>query len=240
MIQAADTVDGDLAGTTTGLVDDPLVKVLVSLVQSLTRVTEQLTEAAADMVAGTVDRKAGSAVMGSLVAGLVQPSMGDIAETFSGRKKAQKVGRKLNGERRILIAVAQLPDGATRQQLTVITGYKASTRNAYIQRLRARGVVEDTDRVRVTDTGRKELGSDFEPLPTGSALVERLRTELPDGEWLVLEALLARSPLTRDEIGERTGYKPSTRNAYIQRLRARELIYVEGDLLYPDGQLIGE
>jgi hypothetical protein len=218
MVQAADTVDVDLAGTSTGVVDDPLVKVLVSVVQALTRVTEKLTAAAdARVDAPTFKQR--------------------VVETLV--KTKPRAARKPNGEHRILTAIAQLADGATRQQLTVVTGYKASTRNAYIQRLRIRGLVTDTDRLRVTVEGRAELGSDFEPLPTGAALVERLRSELPEGELLVLEALLTRAPLTRDEVGDQTGYKPSTRNAYIQRLRARELIYVEGDLLYPDEQLTG-
>ena len=38
------------------------------------------------------------------------------------------------GERACLIAMAQHPDGVTREQLTVLTGYKRSSRDAYIQR----------------------------------------------------------------------------------------------------------
>jgi hypothetical protein len=229
MIQAADTVDVDLAGTSTGLVEDPLVKVLLSVVQALTRATERLTEAA--NARAVVDAPAPS---------FKQRVVETLAEVKpqAAQKPKPRAARKPNGEHRILTAIAQLADGATRRQLTVVTGYKASTRNAYIQRLRVRGLVTDTDRLRATADGLTELGPNFEPLPTGDALVERLRTELPEGELLVLEALLARAPLTRDEVGDQTGYKASTRNAYIQRLRARELVYVEGDLLYPDEQLI--
>jgi hypothetical protein len=217
MIQAADTVDGDFAGTTTGLVED---SVLLSVVLALTQVTDRLTEAVADMRAGVAD-----------AVPVVSPK--PVRES---RSKAA-VSRKGPGELTILTAVAQLADGATRQQLTVLTQYKTSTRNTYIQRLRQRGLVTDTDRVRATDAGRAELGPDFRRLPTGAALVEQLRAELPPGEWSILGHLLDRSPLNRDEIGHLTGFKTSTRNTYIQRLRARELVYTEGDLLYPDEQL---
>jgi hypothetical protein len=43
----------------------------------------------------------------------------------------------------VLTAIAQHRGGVTREQITVLTGYKRSTRDAYIQRLRERGLVED-------------------------------------------------------------------------------------------------
>ena len=43
------------------------------------------------------------------------------------------------GEQSILRACIQFPDGVTREQLTVLTGYKRSSRDAYIQRLREKG-----------------------------------------------------------------------------------------------------
>lgn len=232
LLQAADTVDAELAGTTTGLVDDPLVITLLEVVRTLTRAAEQVTEAAADMTAIAVDSTTGKSVQRFQSHMEVDPAIrGAIAV---GRKT--QTARQVNGEHRILTAVAQHQDGCTRQQLTVLTGYKASTRNTYIQRLRVRGLVTDTDRLRVTDAGRVELGPSLEPLPTGSSLVSYWLAKLPDGERRILDALLAQ-PLTRDEITDRTGYKPSTRNTYIQRLRSRELVYFEGDLLYPDVQL---
>lgn len=232
LMQAADAVDAELAGTTTGLVDDPLVKVLLEIVRALTVASERITEAAADLTSVAADSAASEKVVRTVKGPPIPKALG------TGRRAARKAAGHQSGEHRILVAAAQHADGVTRQQLTVLIGLKQSTRNAYIQRLRERGLLSDTDRVRVTDAGRAELGPSFEPLPTGRNLVKKLRAELPEGEWRVLEALLARSPLTRDEVSERTGYdKASTRNAYIQRLRARELIYVEGELLYPDEQL---
>lgn len=137
------------------------------------------------------------------------------------------------GERACLIAAAQHPNGVTRQQLTVLTGYKRSSRDAYIQRLRERGYVETTDRVlnteriRATDEGLAALGPDFEPLPTGAALREHVLRTLPEGERKVLEVLIGRYPhhVDRNDIDEATGYKRSSRDAYLQRLSARELIH---------------
>jgi hypothetical protein len=36
------------------------------------------------------------------------------------------------------MAVAQYPEGVTREQLSVLTGYKRSSRDTYVQRLRER------------------------------------------------------------------------------------------------------
>jgi hypothetical protein len=128
------------------------------------------------------------------------------------------------GERLVLIAIAQQSDGATREQITQITGYKRSTRDAYIQRLQGSGCVEvNGGLVRATDAGIKALGSDYEPLPEGDALREYWLGRLPEGERRILEQL-GRDPVSRDDLSAATGYKTSTRNAYIQRLMARRLV----------------
>jgi|HubBroStandDraft_2_1064218.scaffolds.fasta_scaffold02109_3 hypothetical protein len=244
MIQAADTVDVDLAGTSTGVVDDPLLVALMTIVQSLTKATERLTEAVADVRAIVADAAPATqqAVRGRVLVekasrGVATSTAAVIGAPAQLRGKSKVKGRQ-SGERRILTAAAQYTNGVTRKQLTVLIGLKGSTRNAYIQRLRERGHLTDTDRIRITAEGRQVLGVDFKPLPTGPALVEYWRGELPEPEMLVLEALLVRAPQTREEIGAlNPAWAVSTRNAYIHRLRAKELIYSEGDLLYPDEQL---
>lgn len=131
------------------------------------------------------------------------------------------------GERACLIAIAQHSNGVTRQQLTVLTGYKRSTRDAYLQRLREKEMLnEEGGRVLATDLGVVTLGSDYAPLPTGAALREHVLGTLPDGESTVLTAIIAAYPnsIERDAISTTTGYKRSTRDAYIQRLTARELV----------------
>jgi hypothetical protein len=136
------------------------------------------------------------------------------------------------GERAVLIAVAQTPDGATRQQISILSGYKKSTRNAYLSRLTVAGYVEETgDLFVATEQGLGELGSNFEPLPTGDALREHWRQNLPDGERRVFEVVVDSYPdsVDRDTIGERTEFKKSTRNAYISRLKARKIVIIARD-----------
>jgi hypothetical protein len=131
------------------------------------------------------------------------------------------------GERACLIAAAQHPNGVTRQQLTVLTGYKRSSRDAYIQRLRERGYLRfEGERVYPSSDGVAALGRDFEPLPTGAALREHILRTLPEGERKVLEVLISAYPdrMPRDRIDDHTPYKRSSRDAYLQRLAARELI----------------
>jgi hypothetical protein len=132
------------------------------------------------------------------------------------------------GERAVLTAACQYPDGVTRQQLTILTGYKRSSRDAYIQRLRGAGLVDVQGDLIVAADGAEEHLGGFEPLPTGSALREYWLEKLPPGEQAVLKAAIEAWPdeISRDEISEVTGYKRSSRDAYIQRLKARQVIEV--------------
>lgn len=130
------------------------------------------------------------------------------------------------GERRVLIAVAQHPNGVTREQLTVLTGYKRSSRDTYLQRLRHHEYVTDSDRIRVTQAGIRLLGDQYERLPTGEALVAYWRERLPGGELVIFDAILGNglTPVGREYLSQVTGYKRSSRDTYLQRLRSRELI----------------
>jgi uncharacterized protein len=134
------------------------------------------------------------------------------------------------GEQIILCAIAQYPEGAQRDQLTVLTGYKRSTRDAYIQRLREKDfVAERGNGVFATEAGIAALGSAYEPLPTGEALQQYWINRLPEGERKIFSALLeAPQGLSRESLEQLTGYKRSTRDAYIQRLQSRRLVEIMG------------
>ncbi len=147
----------------------------------------------------------------------------------SGSATGVEIGK---GERACLIAIAQHDQGVTREQLTVLTGYKRSTRNTYLQRLGSWGyIAEQGDVVHATATGVAVLGSDFEILPTGTALLEHWRGRLPKGERECLEVAIAAYPdgVPRDAISEATGFARSSRNTYLQRLSARKLVEFSGD-----------
>lgn len=132
------------------------------------------------------------------------------------------------GEQAILIACAQHREaGCSRPQLTVLTGYKRSTRDAYIQRLRERGLVDQKgDRIVATTKGVAAIYDNYTELPTGEALQQHYIKTLPEGEGKILAMLCAAHPsdVPRDEITDTLGYKRSTRDAYLQRLSTRELI----------------
>jgi len=149
------------------------------------------------------------------------------------------------GERRVLAAVAQHEHGVDRVQLSVLTGYARSSRDTYLQRLRAADLVcERGDAIFVTEKGKAELGSDFTPLPTGDALREYWMRSLPEGERRVLENVAGQWPgeVTRDAVSEATGYARSSRDTYLQRLSARKLVVTSkdgvraSDMLFDGGQ----
>jgi hypothetical protein len=135
------------------------------------------------------------------------------------------------GERKILKAIAQYPGGASREQLTVLTGYKRSSRDTYLQRVQQRGLIAaHGGRIIATPAGVEALAGDFEPLPTGAALREHWLGRLPEGERRILAIVANAFPhgVERERISDLTGYKRSSRDTYLQRLAARQLVVNEG------------
>ncbi len=129
------------------------------------------------------------------------------------------------GEKKILARVAEYPGGVTAKQLTVLTGYKRSTRNTYLQRLSQKGAIKKHgDRIFITDIGRQLVS--YMPLPSGADLHAYWLQELPQGERAIFEIVLAAYPedVDREGIDAQTGYSRSTRNTYIQRMLAKEII----------------
>lgn len=136
------------------------------------------------------------------------------------------------GEKAVLIAVAQYPEGAESNQICVLTGYKARSRDAYIQRLRERGyVTRSGDNHIATREGIEALGSDYEELPTGEQLQDYWRQRLPEGERRIINELIGAGKgkiVTRERLGVATSYADRSVDAYLQRLAARKLIEVVG------------
>jgi hypothetical protein len=132
------------------------------------------------------------------------------------------------GERSTLIAIGRYEEGVERNQLTVLTGYRRSTRDAYLSRLKEKGLWEDRHgRILVTDAGIAALGDAYTPQPaTGEALRAYWMHKLPSGEKKLLEALIAAAgePVDRETLGEGTGFARSSRDAYLSRLGAKRLV----------------
>lgn len=144
--------------------------------------------------------------------------------------RPEPAGDLPRGERLILEALIQYPDGLRREQLTVLTSYKRSSRDTYLQRLREKGLVDTSgDRVMATDAGLAAL-PDARPLPTGQALQEFWLRTLPQGERAILEVLIHAYPdsVDREALSEATGYKRSSRDTYLQRMAAKELVEFPG------------
>ncbi len=130
------------------------------------------------------------------------------------------------GERKVLEACIQFPGGLRREQLTVLTGYKRSSRDAYVQRLREKDfLLVDGEMVCASVLGIDAL-PDAQPLPTGAALQAYWIDRLPIGEKALLQVVLDAYPaaVTRDALTEATNYLRSSRDAYLQRMRAKQII----------------
>lgn len=140
-------------------------------------------------------------------------------------------GSLSSGERKVLNAAAQYPEGASREQLSILVGLKRSTRDRYIQYLQQKGMVTTAagGGVVATDAGIAALGSNFEPLPTGAALREYWLQQLPEGESRILAHLIDAYPeaVPRDALTEAIGLQRSTRDRYLQYLQARKLVTTE-------------
>ena len=131
------------------------------------------------------------------------------------------------GEKRTLIAIAQAGDtGLEPDQLSVLTGYRRSSRDAFLSRLRKAGFITDGVPLVATDAGIAALGNAYEPLPTGDALQRYWMGRLPEGEKKCLSILIEAYPnaVACEEIDERTGYRRSSRDAFLSRLSSRRLI----------------
>ena len=141
------------------------------------------------------------------------------------------------GEVKVLAAIIQL-GSCRREQLTVLTGYTRSSRNTYLQRLKARGLIDNVgEDFKPTDAGVDAL-PDVGPLPTGMALREHWLVRLPPGEAKVLGVLIAnRGGVDRETLTESTGYTRSSRNTYLQRLSAKELVISSGSIVKPSPSL---
>jgi hypothetical protein len=142
------------------------------------------------------------------------------------------------GERKILTALAQYPEGRSKTQVALLTGYKHSGGgfNNYLSSLRSRGLMNGSgDRLLVTQAGLHALGP-FDPLPTGQSLRDYWLREVGKAEREVLQVLCEVFPqaLTKEEVASRTPsrYEPGGGgfNNALSRLRSLELISGRGEI----------
>ncbi len=145
-----------------------------------------------------------------------------------------------SGERRILTAVAQYPQGRSKVQVAILSGYAPNGGgfNNYLGALRTRAFIQGSgDRLTITEAGIEALGS-WEPLPTGSALIDYWRSRLGKAERLILEVLAQVYPdaLTKEEVAAKTGYEANGGgfNNALGRLRTLKLVQGRGGIRASD------
>ena len=149
-------------------------------------------------------------------------------------------GNLKRAERRILSVLAQHPEGRTVRQVAISTGYSSKGggfRNA-LGALRTAGLIDGRDLLHITPEGRA-LG-DWEPLPTGRALLDYWLShgEIKKAEREVLTILYDHYPatLTPEEVALATGYEATGggfRNA-LGKLRTLGLIDGRGEIKASD------
>lgn len=140
-------------------------------------------------------------------------------------------------QRAILTVLAQHPDGRSRQQTALLSGYSAkssSFANA-LGALRTAALIDRGEPIRALDAGVAALGGQWEPLPAAQALVDYWLGRLGRAEAAILRALLSSwpEPLTKEDISAASGYSltsSSFANA-LGRLRSLELAIGYGDIV---------
>jgi hypothetical protein len=141
-------------------------------------------------------------------------------------------GVKLGGgERKVLTALAQYPEGRTKKQIGILAVYaiKGGRFTNILGALRTGGYIEGRDVLKITEAGLAALG-DWTPLPHGSELLAYWRGQLQPSEARVLEVIANAWPngLSKEELAAATDppYEPSGGRFgnILGRLRGFELI----------------
>lgn len=140
-----------------------------------------------------------------------------------------------SGLRRMLIALAQRPQGLSNRQLGVRAGVssRSGTFSTYLSKARTNGWVNGSGSLEITDAGLQALGS-YEPLPSGTDLLAYWVGELGGGASRMLQVLAEVYPqeLTNEALGERAdiSHRSGTFSTYLSKLRTLELVEGRGAL----------
>ena len=158
-------------------------------------------------------------------------------EASAGDPGSLQLGK---AHRAILTVLAQFPGGRDKRQLAMLTGYSARGGgfNNALGALRTAGYISKGEPVMATAEGLAVLGSDWEPLPAGAALLEHWVAQLGRAEGLILRELVNVWPqsLSKADVAESTGYTETGGgfNNALGRLRTLQLIEGRGELRADD------
>jgi hypothetical protein len=141
------------------------------------------------------------------------------------------------GARKMLTILAQWhPEARTKDQLGALAGFSPSggTFSDYLSKLRLSGFIsENGNGIHITDEGLQNVG-DIPPLPSSTdELLAMWRPKFKAGVGKMLDVLVENYPgyITREELGERSGYAASggTFSDYLSQLRRARLIQESGN-----------
>jgi hypothetical protein len=164
----------------------------------------------------------------------------NLAAAERGRKRTEsEVGS--GGLHRILIALAQRPQGLSMRQIGVRAGLSArsGTFSTYLSSARRKGWIDGrAQRIQITEAGMTALGH-YEPLPTGRALLDYWIAQLGQGgiSRLLIAVWSAHPrPLSLAAAAAEAGLAAGsgTFSTYVSRLRALELVHGRGELTASD------
>lgn len=203
--------------------------------KSLARILEKLDRVSASPAPGSRVSGLDLRVSPSTNPGLTRPGPTRDAVVAVARQVVSNgagdasVGK--SGLRRMLIALAQRPQGLTRGQLGLRArvSAKGGSFDTYLSKARVSGwVISEGDRVTITDAGVAALGT-YEPLPSGRALLEHYIAEFgSSGAARMLRAIadvypgvIGRSDLAvAASVSDRGG----SFDTYLSKLRTLELV----------------
>ncbi len=148
------------------------------------------------------------------------------------------------GPRSILTALAQAGRPRTQEYVGIAAGYSCTsgTFKTYLSRLRSNQYISGRgDALEITGAGKHALG-DYDPLPTGTDLVDYWISRLDKGPSSILGVVVDKYPdsVPPAYVGQETGYSPTsgTFKTYLSRLRTLRLIDGRGDIRASD-ELMG-
>jgi hypothetical protein len=147
--------------------------------------------------------------------------------------------KRPKAERSILSVLARhQPHARPKTAVAIEAGYSVSGGgyNNALSRLRAQGMIEGSNVLKLTETGRAYVAqSGRETLPIGSALSKYWQSQLPKAERTILSLLTTapRRVWTKAQLATQAGYEPSGGgfNNALSRLRTLLLIDGKTDLI---------
>lgn len=140
------------------------------------------------------------------------------------------------GLRRMLVALAQRPDGLTRAQIGARAGLssRSGSFSTYLSKGRTEGWLDGEDKLQITSEGLEALG-EYEALPTGKKLLDYWLRELgQSGTHRMLAELAEAYPraLTKDELAQLSNMseRSGSFSTYLSKLRSLELVTGKSEL----------